>query len=236
MISVRSFFIAASAAVLMFGTCASLQDAQARSIWEVLFGDHTLEPVNPDQKTPFESSVPAETQGSEMMDIFEKGKVLEGHISTLDIAQPHMSPEEVQDWTSGFIAQALSLQAETWDEDLKVIQPNFAAYGWKEYSDYLTRMNVKNMLGQNKMKMQAISDGPAQVLREGMVSGTYHWLVQVPVMVTFYKSDITSLGDKANRPGQNQRLIIQIQVGRTKKDKANIAGIEIERWLIISSK
>ncbi|MDY0029888.1 MAG: DotI/IcmL family type IV secretion protein [Pseudobdellovibrionaceae bacterium] len=213
------------------------QPAFARSILEVLFGDHTLESVNPNQKTPYDQSKPPlDAQTSELLDMYGKAPKVAGEGSTLDITQPHLSPEEIQSWGSGFISQALSLNISNWAVVHKDIQKDFSAYGYKEYQDYLTRMNVQNLLKNNNMRMQAIADGPAQVLREGLVSGTYHWLVQVPVMTTFYSNDVVKLKSKTDRPGQNQKLLVQIQIGRTAKAGANQHGIEIERWIVLSGK
>lgn len=213
------------------------QPAFARSIFEVLFGEHTLEPVNPDQKTPYDYNMaPDNAQSNELLDMYGKAPKIAGEGSTLDITRPHLSPEEVQDWGSGFISQALSLNLDNWDAVHKDIQKDFSAYGYKEYQDYLTRMNVQGLLKNNNMRMQAIADGPAQVLREGLVSGTYHWLVQVPIMTTFYSNNVVKLKSKTDRPGQNQKLLVQIQIGRTQKEGANPKGIEIERWIVLSGK
>lgn len=202
-------------------------DAQARSLWEALFGAS-----EPEQTQP--AVTPEEMKNNPVMHMY--GNSAGDGENTLKIDQPHRSPEEIADWGSGIVAQALSLTPDGMEGIRKKLSPDFSAYGMKEYETYLTDTQLLNTLTKNKLRIQTISDGGPQVLREGVVSGTYHWLVQVPVMASFYNRDLKSISRKNIAVGQNRKMIIQIQIGRTAKKDANPLGVEIERWIVVSGK
>ncbi len=212
--------------------------SHARSIFDILFGEKE-EPKGPPPEVtlqaPFVTHVPVDAQNNELMDMYGKNTPTPGSSNTMDMDQPHRSPEEIARWGAGAVAQALTINPDGWDNLEPIIRPDFSAYGLQEFHAYLNKMNIFDMLAKNNMRVQAISDGTAQVLREGVINGSYHWLVQVPVMATFYSQSVKAIKDKRQKIGQNQEMIIQIQIGRTAKANKNEVGIEIERWIVISS-
>lgn len=219
----------------LFPLCSALlivfsfaPDAQARSLWETLFGTSEQEQARP-------VVTPEEMKNDPVMNMYDNHDGASKE-NTLKINQPHRSPEEIADWGGGIVAQALSFAPEGMENTRKKLAADFSAYGMKEYETYLTDTQLLNTLTKNKLRIQTISDGGPQVLREGVVSGTYHWLVQVPVMASFYNRDLKSINSKNIEVGQNRKMTIQIQIGRTAKKGANPLGVEIERWIVVSGK
>lgn len=210
-------------------------DAHARSFFEVLFGDEeSREGPKPEDtlQAPFSPPEPAAAASkSPLMDMYGK-KDDASPKNTLTIDQPHISPEEIASWAAGIVSQSLSFSP----KDVSILQArlanDFSAYGMQEYQEYLKKSGIIDTLNMRKLKALTIYDGEAQVIREGVVSGTYHWLVQVPVMVTYYDQSMSRIVDKNAKYGQSLQLVIQVQVGRTNKSTVNETGVEIERWLV----
>ncbi|MDD3021634.1 MAG: DotI/IcmL family type IV secretion protein [Alphaproteobacteria bacterium] len=227
------FAFAALTCVVSFST-----QSEARSIFDILFGREEEAKGPPPEVTlqaPFVTHVPADAQNNKLMEMYGKSTPVPGASNTLDMEQPHRSPEEISRWGSGAVAQALTISSGGWEKLEPIIRPDFSAYGLKEYRSYLDSMHIFDTLSKNNLRVQTISDGSAQVLREGVIDGTYHWLVQVPVMATFYNQALKSIKDKRQKVGQNQEMIIQIQIGRTNKKDKNDIGVEIERWIVTFS-
>jgi hypothetical protein len=90
-----------------------------------------------------------------------------------------------------------------------------------------------DILTGNQMRLQAISDGEGIVTKDGAIGGTYHWLVQIPLMTSFYKTSMKEV-DKA-ATAQSQNLVVQVQVGRVQQKDSNDIGLIIERWHVSSA-
>ena len=80
------------------------------------------------------------------------------------------------------------------------------------------------------MRLQAISNDEGVILKEGALSGTYHWLVQIPLMASFYSITTQEIDQKAT--AQTQNLSIQVQVGRIPAKNNTDIGLVIERWIV----
>jgi hypothetical protein len=78
-----------------------------------------------------------------------------------------------------------------------------------------------------------MSDEEGSVVKDGEITGTYHWLVQVPIMVSYYKDNIKDV-DRSTTV-TNQNLLVQVQVGRVKQKNGSDIGMAIERWSVSSN-
>ncbi len=211
--------------------------AEARSILDILFGDKkTEEPKGPPPEVslqaPFASPTPkGTTTNTELMQMYNSPSAQETMTST-SLDQPHRSPQQISEWVSGIVSQAMTISPETWDADFAKISPNFTSYATQEYKTYVQSVNLVSILTSNQMRLQAISNDSAIVAKEGAIDGTYHWLVQVPLMTSFYKTDMKEV-DK-NAQSQNQNLLVQVQVGRVQPKSNTDIGLVIERWRVSS--
>lgn len=230
-------FLKTTSLSLLLGAAFFLipSDAPARNFFEVLFGDEeSRDGPKPEEtlRAPFSTKPsPSETVKNPLMDMYGK-KDDASPKNTLTIDQPHISPEEIASWAAGIVSQCLSFAP----KEIPIVQArlanDFSAYGMQEYQDYLKKSGISDTLTMRKLKALTIYDGQAQVIREGIVSGTYHWLVQVPVMVTYYDQSMSRIVDKNAKYGQSLQLVVQVQVGRTNKATVNDTGVEIERWIV----
>lgn len=214
--------------------------SDARSFWDVLFGPKEEETQGPPPEQtlqapfidPNASKAAQKATSPQMMDIYNKGEKMVGS-NTLSLDQPHRSPEIIATWAAGVVAQALSFSPATFNDLEKKINPDFSTYGMQEYKTYLNKMGLMRTLTTNHLKVMTISEGKAQVIRDGVVDGTYHWLVQVPVMTSFYDQSLNVITDKRAKIAQNQKLLFQVQIGRSAQ-ATNDLGIKIERWVAVS--
>lgn len=209
----------------------------ARSIMDVLFGPkEESDAPKPEQtlQAPFgggQSGNGTSSTSSKLMDLYGKDQNTQ-QANMLDMDQPHMSSQQVADWGGDFVAQALSLNPDGWDNYLRSLNSNFSNYGWKEYTGYLQKTQILSTLQSSHTRMQAIADGVPQVIKEGVVDGNYSWLVQVPVIASFYDRAVEKFSDVRPSSIHNQKMILQVQITRTEKKDANIQGVEITRWVV----
>ena len=80
------------------------------------------------------------------------------------------------------------------------------------------------------MMVQAMSTNPGVLGREGALAGTYHWVIRVPILITYYDKNVKTL-TKSNTT-QSQKLSVEVQIGRIVPEKDGDNGIRIEHWRV----
>lgn len=232
-------FFAAALAVTFLSVPSS---AQAKSLLDILFGEK--EPEEAQQGPPPEVTLEApfgdakehdadkalESQkGKEIMAIYDTTK-RSSEESSVEMDKPHRNAQQIAEWTTGVVADCLTMNPDDWDEDMDKLSLKFTPFAYQEFQDYLVTVGIQDTLTKNSMRMQAIAKEPGSVLKEGAINGSYHWLVEIPLMTTFYDKDIQMI-DK-NKDSQSQEVIVQVQVGRIRQATLEDMGIGIERWRV----
>lgn len=186
-------------------------------------------------QAPFSSSTTVQTQsaGGSLAGMYDAKDAASLDKSSTNLDVPHRSPEQVADWSSGIVSQAMTIAPQTWQTDFGKISGNFAPYAAEEYKAFLSSSNMLSLLTNQKMKLLSVTDGPGIVLKEGAINGTYHWLIQIPLMSSYYSVDTQEI-DKTTTV-QSQHLLVQVQVGRIATKKADDIGLIIERWHVSQS-
>lgn len=162
-----------------------------------------------------------------------------------DLSNPHRTIEEVLIWAQQRATEALSFssarenmimadnaklneiefQGEAMDDKLRRIKGHFTTEGWREYVIYVKQSRLADMVRDKDYSVTTIVNGTATVVDSGTVAGAYHWLVKLPVMVTFIIRD--EMGEPQPAPAADFELLMQ--VGRN-KDSTDTDGIAIEGW------
>ena len=206
--------------------------ADARSVLDKLLGkddENTGPPPEETLQAPFPTTPPTSSETNALVDMYGSGTgAASSNSSNLD--QPHRNQKQIIEWASGIVSLAMTIQPATWDSDFAKISAHFTPYAATEYKDYLQKSNIMTILTSNNMRLQAVSSDEGVILKEGALSGTYHWLVQIPLMTSFYSLATQEIDTKET--SQTQSFSVQVQVGRVPaKDSADI-GLVVERWAI----
>ena len=226
-----------TAVVMTSSILCSSYPANARSILDILFGDKEADaakgpPPEVTLQAPFPTSSDKSFSGanSELLNMYDAPSASQNSTS---LNQPHRSPQQISEWASGIVSQAMTINPPTWDTDFAKISSDFTPFAAQEYKKYVQDSNFINILNSNQMRLQAISNDSAIVTKEGEISGTYHWLIQIPLMTSFYKTTMKEV-DK-NATAQSQSLVVQVQVGRIPTKKNTDIGLVVERWHVSSA-
>lgn len=226
--------------VLVIAICAitalSLPyEAHSKGFFETLFGGNEDVPKAPPPEetlqAPFPTTAPQSGNKSQLMDIYgDKSKSLD---TINDLKLPHRNEKQIIEWATEIVSQAMTINPKSYDADFKKISPYFTPFAIQEYNDYMTKTNMVNVLVSNSFRLQSMTDDEGSIVKDGEISGTYHWLVQIPIMASFYKDNIQSVDKTANI--QSQNLMIQVQVGRVKQKSRDDIGLAVERWSVSSN-
>lgn len=224
-------------AVCAIAAFAMPPPAHAENFLDKLFGgnkeEHKGPPPEVTLQAPFPTDTGTGTSGSQskLMDIY--GTADSAVEDANDLSKPHRNEKQIIEWATEIVSQAMTINLKTYDNDFKKISGAFTPYALNEYQSYLQKTNMVNILSSNSLRLQAVSDEEGSVIKDGAMAGTYHWLVQVPLMTSFYKEDMQIVDKSVN--AQSQNLIVQIQIGRVAPKNNADVGLVVERWSVSSN-
>jgi len=233
MIKIRSVLVIPTIVMTLVAASAPVH---AKGFLDTILGknDESEQKAPPPEVTlqaPFATKTDTKAPQSKLMDMYGSADKIDD--TNNDLSLPHRNEKQIVDWTTEIVSQAMTMDLKTYNNDFKKISYAFTPYALKEYQDYLQKTNMVNVLSSNEMRLQAVSNEEGAVIKNGQIDGTYHWLVQVPLMTSFYKEDMDTVDKSTN--AQNQRLLVQVQVGRVAAKKDGDIGLVIERWTVSSN-
>lgn len=147
-----------------------------------------------------------------------------------DVKNPNRTQEEIITWSQQRATEVMSFKPAEIDAKLAGLQKEFTQQGWAEYSAYLQSSKLIDMVKQQNYAVTTIVNGDTIIRNSGSLAGNYHWLVELPVMVTFIHTDPIS-GEQQPVAGGEFRLTLQL--GRVPANQG-VDGMEIESWKIES--
>lgn len=144
-----------------------------------------------------------------------------------DLKNPNRTQEEIISWSQQRSTEVLSFSPKNIDTKLTASQKVFTQQGWNDYATYLKESKLTDMVRGQGYSVTTIVNGDTMILNSGSMAGSYHWLVELPLMVTFlYTSGVDGEEPKAVAGG-DFKLILQL--GRVAA-KQGIDGMAIESW------
>lgn len=144
-----------------------------------------------------------------------------------DLSSSHRTIKEIELWTQNAAIEVLTFSKGDHEERFAEFKPYFTKAGWKKYTDYIEKTAVLKTIKTSNYSLNSIVKGGSRVVNKGAINGKYRWLVEVPVIMSFFK---ISPDDKLNvRAAQGGQVLLTIQVGRAEKGY-DTDGLLIENW------
>jgi hypothetical protein len=165
---------------------------------------------------------------SNLMQLYDDQVRLDSGHLLLD--QPHRTDVQVAEWAMQKVSLALNVDPTSFEIDQKNVSINFDPYGFQEYKDWLTKSGILPTLQAQKLRMNSFAQGTPLLLSEGALEGSYRWLFEIPLMISYYDQATKSLKGKRNTDTATRTIRIRVQVGRS--DAQEKDGLLIERWSI----
>lgn len=106
-------------------------------------------------------------------------------IQIVPVNIPNMTAPKIMQWTMKAVEAAYSFDFINYRSQLQDAQKYFTAYGWTRYMTALTASN--NLLGviQRKQIVTAHVVDQPKLLAGGILSGSYAWKYEMPLLVTY---------------------------------------------------
>lgn len=146
-----------------------------------------------------------------------------------DIKNSNRTLDEITVWAQGRATELMSFTPQEFSKKLSDIKRMFVPAGWNEYAAYLQSSKMVEMVRDRQYHVTTIVNGDSMILDSRSVAGAFHWIVQLPLMVTFLHPD--SNGDMAAVAGGEFRLTMSI--GRVRA--GGVDGMAVESWKMEST-
>ncbi|MCB1563721.1 MAG: DotI/IcmL family type IV secretion protein [Alphaproteobacteria bacterium] len=204
--------------VLAYSMCAAFVPSPAQAgIFEFFFGKAKDDGPDPLQTgvAPFayDPSKPAEALKS----LPE---------STVPLNLPHRSPAHLVEWVTTASSEVLTFEKSDYRAEIKDRKDRFDSNGLREYVAFLQERNIIKILEDGTFQVRSFVEEPPLLLNEGVVDGRYHWLYELPMMVSYMDRNMKTY-KKAD--AVNQHIILKVQIGRS-ADGSGIDGLKIEHF------
>jgi hypothetical protein len=147
-----------------------------------------------------------------------------------DLNNPHRTTEEIVAYGQGLATNGLTLAPDNFNEELTKFKTMFSAEGWAAYATYLKESRLADMVRVESYHVNTIVNGDTIVLGQGGVSGSYRWLVQAPILMTF----LQKTPDGGLREINTGRFKLTLQLGRVAVSPENPEGLQIQSWKVES--
>jgi len=145
-----------------------------------------------------------------------------------DLSNPNRTPDEVLLWAAQQAASAMTYTPETFNDAIAATKKNFSAQGWSEFGAYAHNVDLVSRVRDREYSVTTIVKGNSAIVDSGPVAGSYHWLVRLPLMVTFMHADAE--GNQQAVDGGDTDLTMQI--GRVADGTGGPDDMVIESWRV----
>lgn len=213
----KLFTVVCLVAALAFG--ASSADAQQ-------------EPIRPDiapgtwQKDP-NYKEPSTTAGDQNLPDWMQYKGIAA--DTADLRVPHRSDQEILIWAQEAAAEALTMNYQDYPQRMEESAKYFTDYAHNQYKAYIQETKLVERIRNGGYIMNAVASGDAFIHKKAPVEGAFRWLLEIPLIISFFQEDAQgNLQPDVRMTGEIKLLL---QLGRI-PDMNDTDGIKIETWSV----
>jgi hypothetical protein len=148
-----------------------------------------------------------------------------------DIANPHRSTAEITAWAQQAATDVLSFGREDRAAKMEGFKKYFVSQSWQLYASYLRDSKILDMVDQNGYSVGTIVSRAPEIRDRGSSNGAYHWIVGMPITISFYKKDPAS---GALKPGPARGFYLFLDISRVAEGGGD-DGIAIINWRVMDA-
>lgn len=139
------------------------------------------------------------------------------------LGQPNLSTPALMSWVAQSTTEVMTFGFNDYRRRLQESSRNFTRRGWESFTQALQRSRIIEMVEVNQQLITAAPKGAPILQSEGLVAGRYHWVVQIPLILTYRSGSKTS----------NTTLLVTVTVVRVPRLESS-NGIGIEQWIAMA--
>ena len=144
-------------------------------------------------------------------------------IPMVPLTEPNLSTPALLSWVAQAASETMSFSFSNYRRNLQQASRHFTRAGWESFSNALEQAKIIKSVEENTQEVSAVPRGAPILKSEGIVSGQYQWVVQIPMLINYVS------GSKS----RSESLIITLVVVRVPRlESPN--GVGIAQWIAVS--
>jgi hypothetical protein len=141
---------------------------------------------------------------------------------SVDVGTGIYTNKEITEWTSEILPQLLTLTVANFPQIQALAKSRFTPTGLIMYQNDLLQSNIEDLLKRQNYTLTTMLDGVAFVQEHGVDGNHYHWLLTVPILMT-YEGGIVP---------RTYMMQAEIEIIRVPFTADNPKGLAINFWRI----
>jgi hypothetical protein len=186
------------------------------------------QPVAPEMPASAAAPAPATAAPADDWMVYKNPYVGEQN----NLANPNRTKEEVTAWVQKVVMDALTFSQEDVNEKISTAKTFFLQQGWQEYAGYIKETKLLEKIRSEDVAIKTIANGDSLVLGAEAIDGTFHWIIETPLLITFTKKDPVTQEENTVNTGLFKSTIMVSRVNLKSKED----GIAIKGWRIDSGR
>lgn len=150
------------------------------------------------------------------------------------LEQQHMTGNELAMKLSDIVAESLSLTKSNYTYNTAQAEKFFTPTGYSQYKEFLKGASFEQALASGSLQSAAYVEQEALLITNGVYSGAYKWLFEVPVTISFIPTDAETYRNNETR-AENRRILLRAQFTRV-EDPNDPLATRIEIWQVLPAR
>lgn len=143
-------------------------------------------------------------------------------IPMVSLSQPNLSTPALMSWVAQATTEVMTFGFNDYKRRLQEASRSFTRRGWESFTQALQQARIIEMVEANQQVVTAAPQGAPILESEGLVSGRYQWIIQLPLVLT-YQSGARTKSDS---------LLVTLVIVRVPRlESPN--GVGIEQWIAV---
>jgi hypothetical protein len=133
-------------------------------------------------------------------------------VNAVPLNLPHRTAREVARWIMIATAESLSFDTGTFDARQKKVATYFTPEAYQKYLTFLDTGFYREKLRSGSISLHNFVREEPFMINNGVVDGSYRWLFEVPVMLSYLPAGTSGYKDQ---DPTNEELVFRIEVMRS---------------------
>lgn len=145
-----------------------------------------------------------------------------------NLANANRTKEEVMTWVEKVVMDAMTFSEKDVNEKVSTAKSFFLQQGWQEYAAYIKETKLLEKIRSENVAIKTIANGDSTTLGAEAINGTFHWIIETPLLITFTRKDAVTQEENPVSTGLFKSTIMVSRVDSKIKEE----GIAIKGWRI----
>ncbi|MGB4107541.1 MAG: type IVB secretion system apparatus protein IcmL/DotI [Alphaproteobacteria bacterium] len=143
-------------------------------------------------------------------------------IPMVALHEPNLSTPALMSWVAQASTEVMTFGFNDYRRRLQESSRNFTRRGWESFTQALQKSRIIEMVEANQQVVTAAPAGAPILESEGVVTGRYQWIIQLPLVLTYQSGSRT----------KTDTLLVTIVVVRVPRLESS-NGVGIEQWIAV---